>query len=200
MPRRRGASTAPRVLGLGGGAGSGKTTLAEGLVEALSAQVLHLDDFNFQDGARGVFVTNAESGTRHLDLNHPASIDVGRLLAELDRLGQDGGVRTVIVEGHLALALPGLRARLDSSLFVDLPIDLCIVRKLVRKVGQGADAAVVARNYRQSGRPGHLLFVAPSRRHADIVLDGLLEPQELVQAALQQLAALGLISVTPPPG
>lgn len=180
-----------RVVGISGGAGSGKTTLAHGLAQALGpgTALLHLDDFFHRDAEQGVVVVNPETGTRHLDMNHPASVDVTQLLAEIERWRHIDSVHTVILEGRLVLAIPDVRARLTVSVFVDLPMDVCLLRKVLRKVAQGVDARVVGRNYLQSGRPGHLLFVAPSRVQADVILDGMVGPGTLLDAALSQLAA-----------
>jgi uridine kinase len=84
----------------------------------------------------------------------------------------------VLVEGILVLAIPALRAALDLRVFVDAPADLRLTRRLERDLSQrGRTRHGVIEQYERTVRPMHDTFVAPSREHADLLLDGTRAPE-----------------------
>lgn len=79
--------------------------------------------------------------------------------------------KVIILEGILLLTDVALRDLIDSSIFMDTPLDICLVRRLVRDVEErGRTMATVLEQYQQTVRPMFLQFIEPSKQHADIIV------------------------------
>lgn len=178
------------VLGIGGGTGSGKTTVAEKLVEALPRSAVAVIDHDayYRDRSR-------LSAQERLLINydHPDAIETEMLVAHLAALRAGDAVdipqydfrehvrrsdtrrvepaAVVIVEGILVLADARLRGQMDLKLFVDTDADIRLMRRLQRDIEQrGRSFAQVRQQYDATVRPMHLAFVEPSKRFADLII------------------------------
>jgi uridine kinase len=184
------ASMRPFVVGIAGGSGSGKTTIAQKLATTLGDEhvVLIEQDCYYRDLSRLSF----EERTR-VNFDHPESLELELLVEHLDALRAltaidkprydfENHLRSlesdrieprpiVVVEGILVLADDRLRERMDLKLFVDTDADIRVMRRIRRDLEQrGRSFAQVRSQYYQSVRPMHLAFVEPSKRHADIII------------------------------
>lgn len=164
----------PTLIGIAGGTGAGKTTIARQLADLLHAQnptLLSLDSFFLPPNQSPTITID---GKEFPNRNHPATIDLPRLLATLDaRTG------TTILEGHLALHFPELRHRMSLKVFIDLPPDIRALRRLLRDMksprgnsATGGDPEWIAHYYLTCARPAHDLYIEPTRHHADLILQG----------------------------
>lgn len=179
----------PLFIGLAGGSGSGKTTIAEAVVDRLDGRVslLHHDayyrhepDLTFEERTR-------------VNYDHPSSLESELLVEHLEalrsglaidrpvydfanHLRSDRTVRVepapvVVVEGILVLSEPALRSELDLKIFVDTDPDMRLARRLERDISErGRSVDSVIAQYFTSVRPMHLEFVEPSRRYADLII------------------------------
>ena len=88
------------------------------------------------------------------------------------REGRDVAPRSiVIVEGILLFAIPDLRDAFDLRVFVDTDDDIRLLRRIRRDIEErGRDIASIEAQYLESVRPMHQLHVAPSRRHAHLII------------------------------
>lgn len=179
----------PLMIGLAGGSGSGKTTIAEEVVERLDGRValLHHDAYY-----RNRVELSFEERTR-VNYDHPQSLETELLIAHLRalRLGRavehpvydfsshlrsDETIRiepapVVVVEGILVLSEPALRSELDLKIFVDTDADLRLARRIERDLAErGRSVDSVINQYFATVRPMHVEFVEPSRRHADLII------------------------------
>jgi len=179
----------PLFIGLAGGSGSGKTTIAEEVVDRLDGRValLHHDAY-YRNRTDLTF----EERTR-VNYDHPSSLETELLIDHLQTLR--GGVavehpvydftehlrapdsiriepaRVVLVEGILVLAEPDLRSELDLKIFVDTDPDLRLARRLERDIAErGRSVDSVISQYFTTVRPMHLEFVEPSRRYSDLII------------------------------
>ncbi|MFD6888067.1 uridine kinase [Streptomyces sp. NPDC059957] len=165
------------VLLIGGGAGSGKTTLAHTLAKAVpQAGLVHLDLCYYSGPDDAPSVPRFDGPGRLVDFSDPHALDPALIRAAL---AQHADAALVIVEGTFALALPELTAIAAVTAFVDTPADIRVVRKTLRKIQEGKDPAPGLLGYGTS-RLSYTRHVAPTREHADIVLDGTRPPAELV--------------------
>ena len=77
----------------------------------------------------------------------------------------------VVLEGILLLSDPKVRELLDIKIFMDTPLDICLIRRLQRDIIQrGRSLESVLQQYERTVRPMYFQFVEPSKRHADIIV------------------------------
>jgi len=179
----------PLFIGLAGGSGSGKTTIAEEVVERLAGKValLHHDAY-YRNRVELTF----EERTR-VNYDHPTSLETELLIGHLESLRSGIAVEhpvydfskhlraektiriepapVVVIEGILVLSEPDLRSELDLKIFVDTDPDLRLARRLERDIAErGRSVDSVISQYFATVRPMHLEFVEPSRRYADLII------------------------------
>jgi len=180
----------PLIMGIAGGTGSGKTTVAKKIREALppGTTVILDHDSYYKDRADLPFEEREK-----LNYDHPASLDNELLIRDLDllragqtvekpvydfathtRLLQTEQVRPapiILVEGILILVDEVLRARFDIKLFVDTDADIRVFRRIRRDMEKrGRSFASIRHQYYSTVRPMHLQFVEPSKRWADVII------------------------------
>ena len=178
------------VLGIAGGTGSGKTTVARSVVERVGRdRVAYLEHDCYYRDLRHLDL----EARRQVNFDHPDAFDTD-LLVEHVRALRDGkaveqpiysyteSVRAdrtetvhpcplVIVEGILVLENAALRELMDVKIFVDTDDDIRLMRRLRRDTRErGRTLEHVLGQYEATVRPMHLTFVHPSRRHADVVI------------------------------
>lgn len=179
----------PLFIGLAGGSGSGKTTIAEEVMDRLEGRValLHHDAYY-----RHRIDLDFEARTR-VNYDHPNSLETELLVEHLEQLRSGLAVecpvydfsehlrsdetiriepaRVVMVEGILVLSDARLRSELDLKIFVDTDPDLRLARRLERDITErGRSVDSVLNQYFATVRPMHLEFVEPSRRYADLII------------------------------
>ena len=177
------------LIGIAGGTGSGKTTLAARITDSVAGHaVLIQQDWYYWDRS-GI----SEQEREAINYDEPAAIDNQLLARDLAKLkaGQRADcpqydfsthtrlqeprpiqpARIVVVEGILLFAVPELRALFDLRIFVDTDDDIRLMRRIRRDiVERQRDIASVESQYYESVRPMHLLHVAPSRRFAHLIV------------------------------
>jgi uridine kinase len=180
----------PFVIGIAGGSGSGKTTIAEMVVENVGSDrvVIIPHDAYYRHAPHLPF----EDRTR-VNYDHPDSLETELLIHHVEQLRAGTGIdrpvydfsehlRTVqteriepkpvvLIEGILVLAEPDLRKVMDLKIYIDTDADLRVLRRLERDiVERGRTVASVTSQYLATVRPMHLQFVEPSKRYADIIV------------------------------
>ena len=178
------------MLGIAGGSGSGKSTIARAILESLpkGTSILIEQDHYYRPQSH----LPIEERER-VNYDHPDSLELDLLCAQLDALrsgacvvrpsydfsthdrAKDGvpiePAPIILVEGILVLAEERLRARFDVKLFVDTDADIRLMRRVRRDLEQrGRTFAQVRKQYYESVRPMHLAFVEPSKRFADLII------------------------------
>lgn len=180
----------PLVIGLAGGSGSGKTTIAHTIIERVGrdriAYVQH--DAYYRDQSDVPIELRAQ-----VNYDHPDSLETSLLVAHLHELraGRDIHVpvydfaqftRTqetlriaarpvILVEGILIFVEAALRSLIDIKIYVDAPADLRFIRRLQRDLTERQRTPEsVIRQYLETVRPMHIEFVEPTKRFADLIL------------------------------
>jgi uridine kinase len=181
---------APFILGIAGGSGSGKTTIAKAILDALpqGAGIL-LEQDHYYRAQSHLRLEEREK----VNYDHPDALELELLLSHLDNLRAHRSVvrptydfavhdrakegiliepaPVVVVEGILVLAEERLRQRLDAKIFVDTDPDIRLMRRIRRDLERrGRTFAQIRKQYYESVRPMHLAFVEPSKRFADIIV------------------------------
>jgi uridine kinase len=179
----------PLILGIAGGTGSGKTTIAKAIVDALGKDAVSIDhDAYYCDQSHLPLEQRDE-----INYDHPDSLDntlLGEHLRTLKRWGAiekpqyDFRTHTrkaerirvepapvIVVEGILTLSIPVLRDAMDIKIFVDTDADIRLMRRIRRDLEQrGRSFSSVRAQYYKTVRPMHLAFVEPSKRFADVII------------------------------
>jgi uridine kinase len=180
----------PITIGVAGGTGSGKTTVALKILERVGfdriAYVAH--DAYYRDASN---LPPVERG--RLNFDHPDSLDNDLLIEHLRRLQTGQTVEipvydfkthsrltetrrvepqpVILVEGILIFADRRLRELMDMKIFVDTDADIRFIRRLQRDMTErGRSAESVINQYLRTVRPMHLEFVEPSKRYADVII------------------------------
>lgn len=194
------------VIGIAGASGSGKTSLARALVRALGEA--RSTPLSHDDYYRPLTPTQRAAVDRH-DFDEPAALDNALLAAHLaalkrgqevavpvyafdvhDRVGSRAVVArdVIVVDGILLLAVPELRAALDVAVFVHTPLEVCLARRLARDVAErGRTPEGVQAQWAATVAPAWERHVAPSRVHADVVVDGTAPLDGAVEALVATL-------------
>jgi uridine kinase len=183
-------SDPPLVIGVAGGTGSGKTTVADEIIRRIDANrlvLVHQDRYyrdlshlEIDERARQNFdhpdAIEDELMIEHLELlvrGEPAPLPVYDFARHL-RTGEIEWVEpkpVILVEGILILAVPGLRRLLDIKLFVDTDPDIRLIRRMGRDLTErGRTPKSIVDQWLETVRPMHLEFVEPSKRYADLVI------------------------------
>ncbi len=177
------------IIGIAGGTGSGKTTLAKNIIEHFGDRISILrhddyykahDDMTYEERSR-------------LNYDHPDAFDTPLLADHLMRLrrGEDvdspiydytvhnrsSEVRrvkaspVVLLEGILIFADEAITSQLDLKIFVDTDADVRILRRIVRDVKERARTLEsVVSQYLTTVKPMHEAFVEPSKKRADLIV------------------------------
>jgi uridine kinase len=180
----------PLVIGIAGGTGSGKTTIAKNITRELPTSSIALIDHDSYYNNR-LDLTLEERNL--LNFDHPDSLDTGLLIEHVKALRSGNAVRVpaydfkthsrksetvlvdslpiVVVEGILVFADPELRSLFDMKIFVDTDADIRVFRRIRRDMEErGRTFESVREQYYKTVRPMHLQFVEPSKRWADIII------------------------------
>ncbi len=178
------------IIGIAGGTGSGKTTVARAIWRAAGDRQVALipQDAYYRDN------THLSMGERSkVNYDHPDSFDNALLVSHLERLRQGEAVAmpvydftahnrsafttpvtpkpVIILEGIMVLVDPQLRALLDIKVFVDTDPDIRILRRLQRDMNErGRTLESVLQQYIASVKPMHEAFIEPSKKYADIII------------------------------
>jgi uridine kinase len=192
MTLDRGAwpTAGPLVIGLAGGSGSGKTTIAQSIVDAIGRDDVTLiqHDAYYHDQSDVPVEERAK-----VNYDHPDSLETALLVEHLEQLVAGKPVdrpvydftvhnrssetirvepkQAIIVEGILVLYESELRELMDLKVYVDTDHDLRLARRWERDIKErGRTFDSVRDQYLGTVRPMHLQFVEPSKRYADIVI------------------------------
>lgn len=178
------------IIGICGGTGSGKTTIARKITEAVGRKnVILLEQDSYYRNLEDMPLDER----RQTNFDHPDSIDSEMLMNHLKRLKGASAVEmpiydfkthtrrrktehlepkpVVIVEGILIFSEPRVLNLLDVRVFVDTPDDIRFIRRLQRDITErGRTVESVIAQYYATVRPMHYEFVEPSKRHADLII------------------------------
>ncbi len=178
------------VIGICGGTGSGKTTITDRIIAALSpecVQVLQQDHY-YKDLPQLPLDERAKQ-----NFDHPESMDTALLVEHVGRLRGGQTIErpvydftqhrrspqtlrlaprpALIIEGILIFENRALRELMDIKIFVDTDADLRFIRRLsrdIRERGRTVDSVVT--QYLATVRPMHTEFIEPSKRYADLII------------------------------
>lgn len=189
--QRAGPAIRPLILGLAGGTGSGKSTVARRVADALraSSSVAFID----MDAYYRNFTHLSLEERRRVNWDHPDALDMDLLVEHLTELAAGRAVDkpiydfvrhlraaetepvrpagVVVVDGILLFSDARLRELCDVKVFVDAEADVRLIRRLRRDMAvRGRPLEEILSQYMSTVRPMHQQFVEPSKRYADVIV------------------------------
>ena len=180
----------PLVIGISGGSGSGKSTVARNVVAALrDASVAFLDmDAYYLDHAH-----LSIEDRRKVNWDHPNAFDWDHLVGQLAQLAGGAAIDkpvydfvnharsvdtvrippadVVVIDGILLFVDARVRDLCDVKVFVDADADVRLIRRIRRDMAKrGRPLGEILEQYLATVQPMHLEFVEPSKRYADVIV------------------------------
>jgi uridine kinase len=180
----------PLVIGIAGGSGSGKTTVAQAILQRVGTdRIAFLQHDSYYKDLRGL----PPAQRNEFNFDHPNSLETELLIKHIGALRNGKPVEVpiydfstdsrtaqtftiqprnvILVEGILIFTEAALRKLFDIKIFVDTDADLRFIRRLERDIHErGRTTDSVVKQYLHTVRPMHLEFVEPSKRYADVII------------------------------
>ena len=178
------------IIGIAGGTGSGKTTVARKIIESLpKGEVALIPQDSYYIDATDMTMEER----RKINYDHPCAFDWKLLIRQVKELKAGRAIeqptysylecnrlketihveprKVILIEGILALSNKELRDLMDIKIFVDTAADVRILRRILRDVKErGRTLESVMEQYLTTVKPMHEAFVEPSKRNADIIV------------------------------
>lgn len=180
----------PLIIGIAGGTGSGKSTVARNVAQSLSAESVAFIDM---DGYYRNFAHLPMEERRLINWDHPDAFDWELLIDHLMRLVNGESIakpvydfvahtrsdrtmtvranEVVVIDGILLFADARVRDLCDVKVFVDAESDIRLIRRIRRDTTKrGRPLDEILEQYLTTVQPMHLQFVEPSKRYADVIV------------------------------
>jgi uridine kinase len=180
----------PLLIGIAGGTGSGKTTLAQYIINNYGEHLVSLMDTDSYYRDRSHLPLHER---HHMNFDNPDALDIPLLFGHLKKLSEGTAIqkqvydfathtrrretvciepkKIIVVEGILIFAVEEICTLFDLKIFLDEEADIRLLRRITRDVQErGRTVESVARQYLETVRPMHLQYVESSLYKADIIL------------------------------
>ena len=180
----------PFIIGIAGGSGSGKSTVARNVAQALHAESVAFIDM---DAYYRNYAHLPIADRRKINWDHPDAFDWELLIDQLGRLAAGAAIekpvydfvnhtrseqcvvvpaaRVVVIDGILLFSDARVRDLCDVKVFVDADADIRLIRRIRRDTAKrGRPLDEVLDQYVTTVQPMHLQFVEPSKRYADVII------------------------------
>jgi uridine kinase len=180
----------PLVIGIAGGSGSGKTTVAQEILQRVGPdRIAYIQHDSYYKDLTGL----PPAQRAEVNFDHPNSLETELLISHIEQLKAGRSIEVpiydfsthsrtdksfkvnprgvIVVEGILIFADAALRSMFDVKIFVDTDADIRLIRRLQRDITErGRTVESVIKQYQATVRPMHLEFVEPSKRYADVII------------------------------
>lgn len=180
----------PLIIGIAGGTGSGKSTVARRVAESLKgSKVAFIDMDAYYRDHRHLSIEER----RRVNWDHPDAFDTTLLAEHLEQLGRGQAIDkpvydfvqharapqsvhiepadVIVIDGILLLVDERVRRVCDVKVFVDTDADIRLIRRIRRDMAKrGRPLAEILDQYLTTVQPMHLQFVEPSKRYADLII------------------------------
>jgi uridine kinase len=180
----------PLVIGIAGGSGSGKTTVAQEILQRVGPdRIAYIQHDSYYKDLTGLPPTQRAE----VNFDHPNSLETELLICHIEKLKSGQAIEVpiydfsthsrteksftvnprgvIVVEGILIFVEAALRSLFNVKLFVDTDADVRLIRRMQRDITErNRTVESVIKQYQATVRPMHLEFVEPSKRYADVII------------------------------
>lgn len=198
------------IIGIAGASASGKSLLANTIVKELSSEQVAVisEDSYYKDNSSLPVEKRAQ-----VNYDHPDAFDHALLIEHLKQLQAGrpveipiynhtlhireqetrcvGAHSIFVLEGILLFTEIALRELMDIRIYMDTPLDICLIRRIKRDViERGREVETVLIQYQETVRPMYSQFIEPSKHYADIIVPRGGENRiaiELIKAKIREL-------------
>ena len=186
-------NTTPLVIGVSGPSASGKSLLVENIIKSLpegTDVAVMSEDSYYHDRSD---LTREERN--NLNYDHPNAFEHDLMEKQIKDLQQRNKIevpcydftthlrtkatkcikpgQVILIDGILILAVPEIRKLLDIAIFMDTPLDICLIRRLKRdQEERQRDINLILEQYQKTVRPMYWQFVSPSKEFANLIVPG----------------------------
>jgi uridine kinase len=186
-------NTTPLVIGVSGPSASGKSLLVENIIKSLpegTDVAVMSEDSYYLDRSD---LTREERN--NLNYDHPNAFEHDLMEKQIKDLQQGNKIeipcydftthlrtkatkcikpgQVILIDGILILAVPEIRKLLDIAIFMDTPLDICLIRRLKRdQEERQRDINLILEQYQKTVRPMYWKFVSPSKEFANLIIPG----------------------------
>jgi len=180
----------PFIIGIAGGSGSGKSTVARNVAQALRTETVAFIDM---DAYYKNYTELSLDERRRINWDHPDAFDWELLVGQLARLAAGESIdkpvydfvthlrtdrtvvippaQVVVIDGILLFSDERVRELCDVKVFVDADADIRLIRRIRRDINKrGRPLDEIIEQYLTTVQPMHLQFVEPSKRYADVIV------------------------------
>ncbi len=180
----------PLIIGIAGGSGSGKSTVARNVAELLTTSSVAFIDM---DAYYKNFTSLSLDERRRLNWDHPDAFDYDLLCSDLEALSKRKAIEkpeydfvthlrreestsvvpadVIVIDGILLFVDERVRELCDVKVFVDADADIRLIRRIERDTHvRGRPLDEIIEQYLSTVQPMHLEFVEPSKRYADVIV------------------------------
>lgn len=178
------------IIGISGPSASGKSLLANTIVTELGSDQVAVipEDCYYADLAHMPMEERTKVNFDHPDafdhsllVEHIKALVAGKAIdmptydftehTRSDKTVTINGQRIIVLEGILLFSDERLRQLMDIRIFMDTPLDICLIRRMTRDiVDRGRSLHSVISQYQQTVRPMYYQFIEPCKRHADVIV------------------------------
>ena len=178
------------LIGIAGGTGSGKTSIAKELSSNFSkSDIILIEQDSYYKDLSDISISEREK----INFDHPNSIDFSLMIKHLESL--KNGIQTkipiydfathtrkkstktidqhriIILEGIFSLFNDEIRNMMNIKIYIDTPNDLRIIRRIKRDIDErNRSFESIIKQYYENVRPMHIKFVKPTKQYADIII------------------------------
>lgn len=180
----------PLVIGIAGGTGSGKSTVARAIIDSVPEENVAVieQDCYYKDQSH-----LPQEERVNVNYDHPLAFDTDLMIEHVEKLLNGQAIEKpqydftvhnrkkqtvkveprdiILLEGILILDSPRLRELMDIKIFVDTDADVRIIRRILRDIkDRGRSLESVISQYLNIVKPAHNEFCEPTKRYADIII------------------------------
>jgi len=180
----------PVVIGVSGGTGSGKSTVAKAIFKSLPDENILIieQDAYYKDQSNLTYEERVKT-----NYDHPLAFDTALLIKHIENLCDYKSIEKpiynfsihnreettvnvqpkaiIIIEGIMILEDARLRNLMDIKIFVDTDADVRIIRRITRDINErGRTLDSVIEQYLTTVKPAHEQFIEPTKKYADIII------------------------------